>query len=54
MLFGMNAIAAVVLGGTSLAGARGTITDTLIGAFVVTGEGRGYGCFLLKKGVIFS
>ncbi|WP_219701830.1 MULTISPECIES: RbsD/FucU family protein [Marinomonas] len=23
-------------------------------AFVVTGEGRGYGCFLLKKGVIFS
>jgi len=23
-------------------------------AVVVTGEARGYGCFLLKKGVIFS
>ena len=23
-------------------------------AVVVTGESRGYGCFLLKKGVIFS
>ncbi|NCB56849.1 MAG: ABC transporter permease [Gammaproteobacteria bacterium] len=33
--FEMNAIAAVVLGGTSLAGGRGTITGTLIGAFVI-------------------
>ena len=31
----MNAIAAVVLGGTSLAGGRGTIVGTLIGAFVI-------------------
>lgn len=33
--FEMNAIAAVVLGGTSLAGGRGTIVGTLIGAFVI-------------------
>ncbi|MCM2972375.1 ABC transporter permease [Larsenimonas suaedae] len=33
--FEMNAIAAVVLGGTSLAGGRGSITGTLIGAFVI-------------------
>ena len=31
----MNAIAAVVLGGTSLAGGKGTIAGTLIGAFVI-------------------
>jgi erythritol transport system permease protein len=31
----MNAIAAVVLGGTSLAGGRGTVLGTLIGAFVI-------------------
>lgn len=33
--FEMNAIAVVVLGGTSLAGGRGTIGGTLIGAFVI-------------------
>ncbi|PJC87192.1 sugar ABC transporter permease [Vibrio sp. HA2012] len=33
--FEMNAIAAVVLGGTSLAGGRGTVAGTLIGAFVI-------------------
>ena len=33
--FELNAIAAVVLGGTSLMGGRGTITGTLIGAFVI-------------------
>ena len=33
--FELNAIAAVVLGGTSLAGGRGTIVGTLIGAFVI-------------------
>jgi hypothetical protein len=33
--FEMNAIAAVVLGGTSLAGGRGTVLGTLIGAFVI-------------------
>jgi len=33
--FELNAIAAVVLGGTSLAGGRGTILGTLIGAFVI-------------------
>ncbi len=33
--FEMNAIAAVVLGGTSLSGGRGTIFGTLVGAFVI-------------------
>ena len=33
--FELNAIAAVVLGGTSLAGGRGTISGTVIGAFVI-------------------
>ncbi|CAG9000818.1 MAG: Ribose import permease protein RbsC [Candidatus Celerinatantimonas neptuna] len=33
--FELNAIAAVVLGGTSLAGGRGTIMGTLVGAFVI-------------------
>jgi erythritol transport system permease protein len=33
--FELNAIAAVVLGGTSLAGGRGTIIGTVIGAFVI-------------------
>lgn len=31
----LNAIAAVVLGGTSLAGGRGTILGTIVGAFVI-------------------
>ena len=33
--FELNAIAAVVLGGTSLAGGRGSIVGTMIGAFVI-------------------
>jgi erythritol transport system permease protein len=33
--FELNAIAAVVLGGTSLMGGRGTVGGTLIGAFVI-------------------
>jgi len=33
--FELNAIGAVVLGGTSLAGGRGTVFGTLIGAFVI-------------------
>ncbi|HRF99014.1 MAG TPA: ribose ABC transporter permease, partial [Aggregatilineales bacterium] len=33
--FELNAIAAVVLGGTSLAGGRGTISGTILGAFVI-------------------
>ena len=33
--FELNAIAAVVLGGTSLMGGRGSIPGTLIGAFVI-------------------
>jgi erythritol transport system permease protein len=33
--FELNAIAAVVLGGTSLMGGRGSITGSLIGAFVI-------------------
>jgi erythritol transport system permease protein len=33
--FELNAIAAVVLGGTSLMGGRGTIVGTLLGAFVI-------------------
>ncbi len=35
LTFELNAIAAVVLGGTSLAGGRGSIGGTLIGAFVI-------------------
>jgi erythritol transport system permease protein len=31
----LNAIAVVVLGGTSLMGGRGTIAGTIIGAFVI-------------------
>ena len=31
----LNAIAAVVIGGTALSGGRGTIRGTLIGAFVI-------------------
>jgi len=31
----LNAIAAVVLGGTSLAGGRGTIAGSILGAFVI-------------------
>ena len=33
--FELNAIAAAVLGGTSLSGGRGRITGTIIGAFVI-------------------
>jgi erythritol transport system permease protein len=33
--FELNAIAVVVLGGTSLSGGRGTIGGTIIGAFVI-------------------
>lgn len=39
--FEMSAIAAVVLGGTSLAGGRGSIGGTLIGAFVIGVLGDG-------------
>ena len=37
----MRAIAAVVLGGTSLAGGRGAIGGTIIGAFVIGVLGDG-------------
>ena len=33
--FELNAIAAAVLGGTSMSGGRGTIGGTIIGAFVI-------------------
>jgi erythritol transport system permease protein len=39
--FELNAIAAAVLGGTSLAGGRGTIGGTIIGAFVIGVLGDG-------------
>jgi ribose/xylose/arabinose/galactoside ABC-type transport system permease subunit len=39
--FELNAIAAVVLGGTSLAGGRGSIGGTIIGAFVIGVLGDG-------------
>jgi erythritol transport system permease protein len=45
--FELNAIAAVVLGGTSLAGGRGGILGTVIGAFVIGILGDG----LVMKGV---
>ena len=35
-MFELNAIAAAVLGGTSMAGGRGTIGGTIIGAFVIS------------------
>lgn len=35
MMFELNAIAAVVLGGTSLMGGRGTVIGTLVGALVI-------------------
>ena len=47
VLFELNAIAAVVLGGTSLAGGRGSIGGTLIGAFVIGVLGDG----LVRMGV---
>ena len=34
-MYELNAIAVVVLGGTSLMGGRGTITGTIIGAFII-------------------
>ena len=39
--FELNAIAAAVLGGTSLSGGRGTIAGTLVGAFVIGVLGDG-------------
>lgn len=45
--FELNAIAAVVLGGTSLAGGRGGVLGTVIGAFVIGILGDG----LVMKGV---
>jgi erythritol transport system permease protein len=40
-MFELTAIAAAVLGGTSLAGGRGTIGGTIIGAFVIGVLGDG-------------
>ena len=45
--FELNAIAAVVLGGTSLAGGRGSIGGTIIGAFTIGVLGDG----LVRMGV---
>jgi erythritol transport system permease protein len=39
--FELNAIAVVVLGGTSLAGGRGTIVGTIVGAFIIGVLGDG-------------
>jgi erythritol transport system permease protein len=39
--FELNAIAAAVLGGTSLSGGRGTILGTIVGAFVIGVLGDG-------------
>jgi ribose/xylose/arabinose/galactoside ABC-type transport system permease subunit len=47
LLFELTAIAAVVLGGTSLSGGRGSIGGTLIGAFVIGVLGDG----LVRMGV---
>ena len=33
--FELNAIAAVIIGGTSLAGGRGSVIGTLLGAFII-------------------
>jgi ribose transport system permease protein len=59
-MFEMNAIAAVVLGGTSLMGGMGSITGTLLGALVIGALGIGldlchvstYYQMMVKGGVI--
>ncbi len=49
----LNAIAAAVIGGTSLFGGRGTISAALLGAFVIMGVDNGMGLLGLSSGFKF-
>ncbi|CAN5467312.1 ABC transporter permease [soil metagenome] len=50
----LNAIAAAVIGGTSLFGGRGTIAAALFGALVIQGVDNGMGLLGLSSGVKFT
>ncbi len=49
----LNAIAAAVIGGTSLFGGRGTVSAALLGAFVIMGVDNGMGLLGLSSGFKF-
>jgi len=49
----LNAIAAAVIGGTSLFGGRGKVTSALFGALVITSVDNGMGLLNLSSGVRF-
>jgi D-xylose transport system permease protein len=49
----LNAIAAAVIGGTSLFGGRGNISSALLGALVITGVDNGMGLLGLSSGAKF-
>ncbi|MEM9950866.1 MAG: sugar ABC transporter permease [Chloroflexota bacterium] len=49
----LNAIAAAVIGGTSLFGGRGTIYSALIGALIISAVDSGLGLLSLSSGVKF-
>ena len=49
----LNAIAAAVIGGTSLFGGRGRISSALLGALVITGVDNGMGLLGLSSGAKF-
>lgn len=49
----LNAIAAAVIGGTSLFGGRGTVSAALFGALVIQGVANGMGLLGLSSGVKF-
>jgi D-xylose transport system permease protein len=50
----LNAIAAAVIGGTSLFGGRGTVVAALFGALVIQGVDNGMGLLGLSSGVKFT
>lgn len=49
----LNAIAAAVIGGTSLFGGRGRVSSALLGALVITGVDNGMGLLGLSSGAKF-
>ncbi|MBY5164152.1 sugar ABC transporter permease [Salsipaludibacter albus] len=49
----LNAIAAAVIGGTSLFGGRGTVSAALLGSFVIMGVDNGMGLLGLSSGFKF-
>lgn len=50
----LNAIAAAVIGGTSLFGGRGTVAAALFGALVIQGVDNGMGLLGLSSGIKFT